>query len=53
MEIPILVKRFLDEPMIQDIEFTKLCVEYPKINNLLDFYYEEIQGNRILGYSEK
>ena len=53
VEIPILVKRFLDEPIIQDIEFTKLCVEYPKINNLLDFYYEEIQGNRILGYSEK
>lgn len=52
-EFPFLVKRFLDDPVIHNIEFTRLCCEYPSLNNLKDFFYEEVRGNHIIGYSEK
>lgn len=52
-ELPFLVKRFLDDPIIHNIEFTRLCCEYPSLNNLKDFFYEEVRGNHIIGYSEK
>ena len=52
-EFPFLVKRFLDDPIIHNIEFTRLCCEYPGLNNLKDFFYEEVRGNHIIGYSEK
>ena len=52
-EFPFLVKRFLDDPIIHNIEVTRLCCEYPGLNNLKDFFYEEVCGNHIIGYSEK
>ncbi len=52
-KLPIKVKRFLDDPEIQEIEFTKLCTDYPNLNHLRDFFFEEIRGNGVCGYSEK
>ena len=52
-ELPIKVKKFLEDPEIQEIEFTRLVKDYPELNHITDFVTEEIWGNGICGYSEK
>ena len=52
-ELPVKVKKFLEDPEIQEIEFTRLFKDYPELNNITDFVTEEIWGNGIYGYSEK
>lgn len=51
-KLPIKVKRFLDDPKIQEIEFTKLFRDYPDLDHMTDFFIEEVLGNGIIGYSE-
>lgn len=52
-KLPIKVKKFLDDPEIQEIEFTKLFKDYPDLGRMTDFLIEEVLGNGIIGYSEK
>lgn len=52
-KLPIKVKKFLDDPEIQEIEFTKLFRDYPDLGHMTDFLIEEVLGNSIIGYSEK
>ena len=51
MKIPILVEKFMDEPEIQEIEFTKLSRNYPDTRVLLDIYNDIIYENDLLYYS--
>lgn len=53
MKIPILVEKFMDEPEIQEIEFTKLSRNYPDTRVLLDIYNDIIYENDLLYYSSE
>ena len=53
VKVPLRVEKFLSEPEIQEIEFTKLSREYPTARTILDIYNDIIYENDLLYYSSQ